>query len=233
MRLVVFFCFLLVCITASVLTKKLTVTAALTGGVLALLIFFGVGWAGIALLGAFFTLGTLATSWQKGVKQGLSIAQEKGRRNAGQVLANGGAAGLLGGLAIVLPQNASLHLFLIAAVFSSATADTISSELGSVYGRGFYDILTFKKGLRGADGVISIEGLLFGFAGSAIMALIHASAEGWSERVTWILIAGTVGNLTDSYLGATLERKSVIKNDAVNFLNTVMAIVVALLLWRF
>ena len=43
-----------------------------------------------------------------------------------------------------------------------------------------------------------------------------------------IVLAGTVGNLVDSIIGATWERRGVIKNDAVNFLNTLAASLAAL-----
>ena len=113
---------------------------------------------------------------------------------------------------------------MIAAAFSSAAADTVSSELGSVYGSSFYDILSFKTGQRGLDGVISIEGLLFGIAGSVLVAAIYALIEATTQYIPSIILAGTIGNLTDSYLGATLERQRKIGNDAVNFLNTAIAI---------
>ena len=38
---------------------------------------------------------------------------------------------------------------------------------------------------------------------------------------------GTVGNLTDSVLGATLERQQRLSNNAVNFLNTLVGALVA------
>jgi uncharacterized protein (TIGR00297 family) len=112
---------------------------------------------------------------------------------------------------------------LIAGSFSSATADTVSSELGSIYGSNFYDVLNFKKGQRGKDGIISWEGLLFGLAGSAVIAIIYACCTGWNRALVGIIAAGTIGNLADSVLGATLERKGLLRNDAVNFLNTVIA----------
>lgn len=214
------------------LAKKLTLPAALTGGALGVIIFFGVGWMGIALMATFFLLGTLATSWKKNTKQTLGIAQEnKGRRSVGQVLANGGVAGLLGLLSVLFPQYAPTFLLSMAASFSSATADTASSELGSVYGRKFYDILSFKKGRRGADGVISMEGIFFGLGGSAIIAAVYAAGSGWRRECLWIVVAGTIGNLADSYLGATLERRGIMGNDAVNFLNTAIA-ALFLFLWQ-
>jgi uncharacterized protein (TIGR00297 family) len=210
--------------------NKLTVAAAFTGGILGSTIFLGVGWMGIALMGSFFLLGVLATSWKRSIKQDLGLVQEnKGRRNVGQVLANGGVGAILGLAAIFFPQNLQLFLFLIAAAFSSATADTISSELGSVYGKRFYDILSFKRGIRGLDGVVSREGTLAGIIGSCIIATVYALTEGWGQAFLWIVLAGTAGNLADSYLGATLERKGILKNDAVNFLNTAIAVLIGYL----
>ena len=36
----------------------------------------------------------------------------------------------------------------------------------------------------------------------------------------WIILAGVTGNVVDSVLGASLERKGWIGNNVVNFLNT-------------
>jgi uncharacterized membrane protein len=43
----------------------------------------------------------------------------------------------------------------------------------------------------------------------------------------WLLVAGTAGNLADSVLGATLERRGVLDNNTVNFLNTLTGALVA------
>lgn len=224
MNLLLFIAFISFGVWASARAKKLTPLAALTGGLLGTLVFMGEGWTGIALLGAFFLLGTGATSWKRKTKQRLGLAGENKRgRTAGQVLANGGTGGLLGLLAVVFPQHSSLSLLLMAAAFSSAASDTVSSELGSVYGRRFYDILTFKNGRRGNDGVISIEGLLAGLGGSLVIAAVYSVTAGWNRNFLWIVVAGTVGNLADSFLGATVERRGVLGNDAVNLLNTLIA----------
>ncbi|RYZ30437.1 MAG: DUF92 domain-containing protein [Chitinophagaceae bacterium] len=218
----------------AVLTNRLTVGAALAGGIIGTIIFIGVGWTGIVSMTAFFLMGTLATSWKKKTKQVLGLAQENtGRRTIGQVVANAGAGGLLGLFAIFFPQYSSVWLFLVACAFSSATADTVSSELGSVYGKRFYDILSFSNGQRGLDGMISFEGTILGIAGSCIVAAIYSFAQEWNETFLWIVLAGTIGNLADSILGATLERQGIIKNDAVNFLNTAIAVLAGYLFYPF
>jgi uncharacterized protein (TIGR00297 family) len=116
----------------------------------------------------------------------------------------------------------------MAGAFSSATADTLSSELGTVYGKKFYNILTFQKDKKGLDGVVSFEGTGIGIAGSAVMATIYCLGAGWSLAFLWIVIAGTIGNLCDSVLGATVERRQIIGNDVVNFLNTLIGAMVLL-----
>jgi len=41
-------------------------------------------------------------------------------------------------------------------------------------------------------------------------------------------VAGTLGSFADSYLGALLERRGWIGNDAVNFLSTTIAALIAI-----
>ncbi len=206
---------------ASVLLKKLTPPAAITGGILSCCIYAGAGWAGITLMAAFFILGVLATSWKlnQKISEGLAEAQ-KGKRTSAQVFANAGAAAITGLITWILPELSLNAPLVIAACFASATADTVSSELGNVYGKSFYDILSLKKAGKGANGVISLEGTLAGCTGSCLVSMIYAFWQGWSMDLLLIVIAGALGNLIDSILGAALENTGYISNNAVNFLNT-------------
>lgn len=219
--------FLIACIIISVKTKKLTLTGAITGGVLAILIYVGAGYTGIAMLTAFFIFGTLATIWKKREKQQFKSTDDHTKRNAGQVLANGGVAAIIGILTWLIPAKAGLLSLMMAASLASAMADTLSSELGMIYGRRSYNIISWKKDERGLDGVISLEGILIGIIGSVIIAVIYSLGFGWNYNFLWIVIAGTIGNLADSVLGALLERKHYLENDAVNFLNTLAAALAA------
>lgn len=215
----------------SIRSGKLTIAAACAGGVIGLMIFLGGGFTGLAMIATFFMLGTAATSWKLNIKQQLGLAEaNKGKRTAGQVIANAGSAALVGLLAWAYPQKAGVFDVMMAAGFASATADTLSSELGNIYGRRFYNIFTFKNDARGFDGVISLEGTVIGIAGSVIIALIYSAGFEWSVHFLWIVVAGTIGNLSDSFLGATLERSNYLDNNAVNFLNTFIASVTAYLL---
>lgn len=216
------------------LTKKLTIPAAVGGVLIGYLLFLGGGWTAIVLMALFFIMGSIATSWNHLYKESIQAAEkDQGQRKLSQVLANAGVAALVACYDIFNEGDHKYVILLIAASFSSATADTLSSELGTVYGKRFFNILTFKKDKRGLDGVISAEGTFIGVLGSIWIALCFCLFEGWDiHKFLIIVIAGTIGNLSDSILGAAFERKGWIKNDMVNFLNTLIAAAVALLVLR-
>lgn len=216
--------------STAVAAKKLTLAGGITGGAVALAVYLGNGWTGLGMLGTFFVLGTIASSVGKRTKKKMGFDDNYGgQRTAGQVIANGGVAGVCCLLAYIYQDTQLLFTTLAAASISSATADTLASELGTLYGKRFYNILTFRKDVRGENGVVSVEGTLIGIAGSCIIATIYCLSFSW--EVSWIIVAaGTVGNITDSVLGATLERKGIIKNNAVNLLNTIAAALTAFLL---
>jgi uncharacterized protein (TIGR00297 family) len=228
---------------ASAHWKKLTPAAALAGFIIGGLVYIGDGYTGLLLLALFFVLGTAATAWRK--KDKLRIkgnAAHQSTRTTGQVIANGGVAASLGALAALIPAENPLFSLMLAASLSSATGDTLSSELGILYGRRNFNILTGKRDERGLDGVISLEGLLLGIAGSAAIAAAWFALKGPAtmknptappvsasaiRSAAIIVLAGLLGNLADSVLGATLERKGALSNNAVNFCNTLIAALIA------
>ncbi len=228
-------------VTASIFFKKLTPVAAITGGFLGWFIYAGDGYRGLTLIAAFFILGTVATSWKKKEKSSIRAnAGHQSTRTSGQVIANAGIAALAGLLAILFPKWKDLLQLMMAGSLSAAMADTLSSELGMVYGRRTYHILTWKHDEKGQDGVVSLEGLLIGAAGSLVIGIIYitgitgqATSPSGHSRITLfliILLAGTIGNLADSLLGALFERRGLLSNNTVNFGNTLTGALTAGLL---
>ncbi|RCH56380.1 DUF92 domain-containing protein [Mucilaginibacter hurinus] len=212
-------------------THKLTPWAAFVGGIVGLAVFIGAGFTGVSMLTAFFMMGSAATMWQKSLKEDMKLVERAdATRRTSQVLANAGVAALMGVLAYALPAHASVFQLMMAGALASATSDTLSSELGMVYGSGAYNILTFKRDKKGMDGVVSVEGTLIGAWGGAIIATIYVIGFGNNYALVTIIVAATVGNLADSVLGATLERKGIIGNNIVNFLSTGAASLIVLLL---
>lgn len=211
--------------------NKLTVAGCVTAALIGCCIFGGFGMPGIAIIGSFFMLAVFATQWDMAGKKKLGAAEDhEGRRNAGQVMANGGMAGILGLFVALGWDNERLAFLMLAAALSSATADTLSSELGTLYGRKFFNIVTFKPGRKGENGVVSFEGTIIGIAASTIIAVIAYIETRVTLDVGLIVLAGTAGNFVDSCLGATLERRGRLSNNAVNFLNTAAAAVLTWLL---
>jgi uncharacterized protein (TIGR00297 family) len=214
---------------ASFLLRKLTFLASLTAVVVAVCVFWGAGLTGLAMLGAFFILGVAATSLHKQEKEMVKPAADRGnRRDLRQVLANGGVAAICGLLAWL--YHRPVFCTMMAGSLAAATADTLSSELGMVYGRRFYNALSFKPDRKGLDGVISLEGTVIGVTGAGLMALIYTIGFGFSGSFWIIAVAGAIGNYLDSLLGATLERTDFLNNNSVNLLNTLAGGLVALAL---
>lgn len=60
-----------------------------------------------------------------------------------------------------------------------------------------------------------------GTAAAAVIAAVFVIGTGWNGRLFLIIVlAGTFGNWVDSVLGAAFERKGLLSNNMVNFLNT-------------
>ena len=210
--------------------KKLTFGGALTGGLIGFIVFLGTGYLGIVLLVFFFISGTLVTAYQANSKhENVKITQDESRRTAGQVFANGGFAAMVALFAHFNPESSDMYITMMAASLAVATSDTFSSELGTVYGKRFYNCLSFKPDVKGENGVISIEGIVFGLIGAALIAILYFAFTGNVYYVICICIAGLFGNLTDSVLGATLERKHYLNNNVVNFISTAAGALLILL----
>lgn len=218
----VFIALLITVTLFSVHKRKLTVSGASAGACISVAIFIGCGLPGVICLGCFFVAATIATSRGRKIKLKSSPAEtETGRRDIFQVVANGGVSGILGATSVIFPGYSQLCLVMIACSMSAATADTVSSELGSVYGKRFFNILTLQRDKGGENGVVSLQGFIYGFAGSCMIAIAYSLAVQWLIYPIFVIIlSGTIGNLVDSVLGASLERKGRVGNNAVNFLNT-------------
>src|SRR5258708_18655793 len=113
------------------------------------------------MMAFFFRGGSAATSGKLKWKEQQGLAEnEKGTRTAMQVMANAGVPAIIG-LIESLYTNPGLPV-MMAAAFAAATADTLSSELGNVYGSRYYNILSFKRDQRGPNCVVRLERTLFG-----------------------------------------------------------------------
>ena len=181
------------------------------------------GWRAFAILVAFFVLGTVTTRLGRRRKERLGVAQEKrGARSARHAIANCGVAVVL---AMLIATAASPGIFALAFVCAYATAafDTVSSEVGQAWGGKPVLITTLKQVPIGTDGAVSLLGTLAGLAAGALVGGI-AVALGLvpASNLPLVLLAAFLGSSADSLLGATLERRGLLDNEAVNFSNTLV-----------
>jgi uncharacterized protein (TIGR00297 family) len=179
---------------------------------------------------AFFVSSTLLTRWKRKAKELAESAYEKsGRRDAGQVLANGGIATILCAANAVWPHPFWWYSFL--GVMAAVTADTWATEIGGFSRTPPRSILTGKPVPPGTSGGVSGLGLAATMAGGLFIGAIAwllllipgetAPDEGALTSTTvsgstsdglrfacWAFVAwigGTIGSLADSLLGATYQ----------------------------
>ena len=197
--------------------------AALLGAVV-----FGLGglpWA-VILVGFFVTSSALSRLFRRRKARFDEKFSKGTRRDAGQVLANGGVAGLAAALAwlagSIAPAGSPLRYLLwlaFCASLAAATADTWATELGVLSRRAPVLITSGKPVEAGTSGGVSLAGLLAAAGGSALIALLGW----WMERVGLasgapitsaglqaglyglVFLAGLAGSLVDSTLGATVQ----------------------------
>ena len=214
----------LVLTIGSLLTGKIDRLGATVGGLITFAMFLGSQWLGIATLTLFFVSGTLVSQCKKKQKKALGLEQEnEGKRTIVNALSNGGVAGVCGFLGWLMTDYQLLFEIGMLASIASATSDTFSSELGNAFGRRYYNIITWKAEKRGLDGAISLEGTLAGLIGSCLIGCLYIIFRGWDSSFLMIVMIVLLGNLSDSYFGATLQRKGFLDNNQVNLLSTLLA----------
>jgi len=170
-------------------------------------IVFGIGgapWAIILL--TFFITSSLLSRMFKKRKQGLSEKYSKGdQRDAGQVLANGGLAAVFVIIHYFFPLS-SIGWVGFAASLAAVNADTWATELGVLNPTPPRLITNLRKRVeKGTSGGISLVGTLASLLGAAAIALPASFFTfNWS-LFPIITLAGLLGSLFDSFLGATVQ----------------------------
>jgi uncharacterized protein (TIGR00297 family) len=217
------------------LARAATPPAALTGAVITTVLSLaplaysgGPVHSGLAPMLALFLLTFSATRFGRRKKEQLGVAEDKRGRNAAQVAANLGVAGLGAAAALSLPVPGPLYAVMVTAALAEATADTLASELGEVLGGPPLLLTTLRRVAPGTDGAVSLAGTLAGTCGAMFVVGIAVFALRLSPGSALCAgLAAIAGLFVDSLLGATAERRGWLNNDAVNFLSTLAASAIA------
>ncbi len=203
---------------------------AIAGAAICLVLYLGAGFGAFVALVSVFVLTWISTRFGYRRKEKLGTAEKLDGRTAWQVLANLAVAAGCAGLSTVAAGKA-VFLLAISAALSEAAADTVSSELGQARNTHARLITTWEKVPAGTDGGVSWAGTLAGVAAATVVSLVCVAAKLVSLKGMGISIfAAVAGMIGDSFLGALLERRKVLNNDAVNFLGTLIAAAAASLL---
>jgi uncharacterized protein (TIGR00297 family) len=175
-------------------------------------VIFGIGgWGPSILLMAFFVTSSGLSRLFGRRKAALNEKFSKGsRRDAFQVLANGGTAGAIILLTLLFPQVGGLWLA-FAAALAAANADTWATELGVLNPHPPRLITSGKPVERGTSGAISLVGTLAALGGSTLIAILavlltpRGLATPFGAQILVVALAGLTGSLVDSILGATVQ----------------------------
>jgi uncharacterized protein (TIGR00297 family) len=210
--------------------RGVSFSGAIAGAAVCFFLYVGAGLGAFVALVSVFALTWISTRFGYQRKKRLGTAEKLDGRTALQVLANLAVAASCAGLS-ALTAGKAVFLLAVSAALSEAAADTVSSEVGQARSAKARLITTWKEVAAGTDGGVSWAGTLAGIAAATMVSWVCVLTGLLPFRWLGIsIIAAVAGMIADSYLGALLERRGLLNNDAVNFLSTLIAACAAFLL---
>ncbi len=238
--------------------RALSASGMVATFLLGVIIFGFGGWKWAVPILTFFIISSALSKIGKHIKQDFERVFEKSsQRDYGQVLANGGIAGLLMLWATFTGQETTYAFYL--AALAAATADTWATEIGVFSPFKPRAIHTLRPVLPGTSGGVTVLGLMAAFMGSAVLTISGLPFISRADIIpfSWVMsivVAGFLGSVVDSFLGAMFQiqyqcpvceritEKQThcngtpttpvrglrwLNNDVVNFLATLSAVVFA------
>ncbi len=165
----------------------------------------GITWGAVLIF--FFVSSSALGRLKSAPKARAEALFAKGqRRDAGQVLANGGIAALLA-LGHGIDGGAAWWPAFIGSM-AAVTADTWATEVGTLSRRPPWLITTFTPVAAGISGGVTAAGLAASLAGAVLVGVVAALVtpqSAWVPVVVAAMAGGLFGALADSVLGATLQ----------------------------
>ena len=191
--------------------RALTVSGAVAAFVIGGCVFSFGGIEAAVILIAFFISGSLLAKLNPQANE-----KEKNGRDYKQVLSNGIApviGVLLTALTPLVREQATVFFL---ASLATATADTWATEIGMRYGKNVFNIFSFRPMQKGLSGGVTSVGLAASVLGALFIAALPLLPFWQGEKMCGLVlirifpvvaIAGFVGALIDSLLGATVQVK--------------------------
>jgi uncharacterized protein (TIGR00297 family) len=209
--------------------RAVTAGAALCGVLLTIILCLAAGPAALLPIMVVFLLAFVTTRTGRSRKERLGTGERRHGRGALQILANVGVAALCAAPLIFVAHGHFILLAGASAALAEAAGDTVSSELGQVFGRRPLLITTLRPVAPGANGGITIIGTFFSLLAAALVCLSCEWANLLLPQFFWTAFgAAFFGTIVDSLLGAALERPGRLGNNAVNFSSTAFSAALAI-----
>jgi uncharacterized protein (TIGR00297 family) len=210
--------------------RGVSFSGAIAGAAICFLLYAAAGPGAFVALVSVFALTWLSTRFGYRRKEKLGTAEKLDGRTALQVLANLAVAAICAAVSAFTVGKAAL-LLAVSAALAEAAADTVSSELGQARNEKARLITTWQEVPAGTNGGVSWAGTVAGIVAATAVSWVCVLAGLVPAKWLGISIGAAIaGMVVDSYLGALLERRALLNNDAVNFLGTLIAAGAAFLL---
>ncbi|MDZ5470997.1 DUF92 domain-containing protein (plasmid) [Bacillus sp. 31A1R] len=236
--------------------RLLTLSGSIAAAVVGIFTALGLGLKGLFVLGLFFASSSFWSKYKRSRKSKVEERHEKGStRDWQQVVANGGAAGMVSFVYFINPDPIWVMVYCI--LLSSANSDTWASEIGTLSKTKPFSLRTFSLVPSGTSGAVSMLGTWAALAGASLIAVSSKLIFSFSiQAMFFIAVLGFLGNLIDTILGAYiqasykcrecgLETEKLIhcngktvkikgfqqmNNDLVNFLSSLLAAIFGLII---
>ena len=198
--------------------RKALTASGLVGAILVGTLIFGLGgWIWGLVLITFFVSSSLLSHYRRADKEAVATEFAKGgRRDLGQVFANGGVGAALAAAFASRPDPVLFAAFL--GSMATVNADTWATEMGVLSHVPPRLVTTGKEVAPGTSGGITRLGIWASVAGALLIGAVATAltqtasllkGTGWSlQAASYPLLAlcgGGVGPIVDSLLGATVQ----------------------------
>jgi uncharacterized protein (TIGR00297 family) len=214
---------------AGFVARTVTIPGAIVGAVIGTAVYLGTDWQGWVMLFASFFSAAAATFAGYRRKALAGIAEERsGRRGPGNAIANTGIAAWAALLSLAVTRPELAKLAMVAALVTSAS-DSVASEVGKAWGKTTWILVGWRRVRPGTSGAVSAEGTMAGLIASLALATLgYALGLIPAAWIAAVVIAATIASLVEGALGATLEARGTLNNDALNLINSALGAALAL-----
>ena len=163
------------------------------------------GWGWAAYLVSWFVVSVLLSRWGHGRKlaRTAGMVAKGDRRDAWQVLANGGVFAVAGWLDGLMAGDPGWLVVAACGGLAAAGADTAGTEVGTAWGRDPWSLRSRSRVAPGTSGAISRMGVVGTFVGGGVFTLLAVSVGPVPiEAAPAVLLGALAGAVADTLVGA-------------------------------